>query len=223
MNKIVHVGRVEEGRVFCRINYDGKRLSISGAVEPKSNGDAASCGQIIDYVAEIEIDQLAPGWTSELRDLYVDVWKCWHLNDMRAGCEHQHAGWYPEQEIVLVTYRLNTEIFQSQQKIQKQAQERLAAGETVTLTLEEQAILALPLEQVLGAEQDGGPNYTEHKRETKAAGWVYPKEHPEGLLTRACTVCGYKYGSAWLHEDVPADVLAFLAALPETDVTPAWC
>ena len=32
----------------------------------------------------------------------------------------------------------------------------------------------------------------------------------------------YKYGSAWLKIEVPADVLAWLAALPDTDRAPAW-
>ncbi len=32
----------------------------------------------------------------------------------------------------------------------------------------------------------------------------------------------YAYGSAWLAEDVPADVLAELAAFPEADRSPAW-
>lgn len=33
---------------------------------------------------------------------------------------------------------------------------------------------------------------------------------------------GYKYGHAWLREEVPADVVAWLDSLPETDLTPAW-
>lgn len=33
---------------------------------------------------------------------------------------------------------------------------------------------------------------------------------------------GYRYGSAWLKEEVPADVLEFLCSLPDTDVKPAW-
>lgn len=33
---------------------------------------------------------------------------------------------------------------------------------------------------------------------------------------------GYRYGSRWLREEVPADVLEWLAALPETDKQPAW-
>ena len=32
----------------------------------------------------------------------------------------------------------------------------------------------------------------------------------------------YKYGSAWLKESVPEDVLEWLDALPETTITPAW-
>jgi hypothetical protein len=33
---------------------------------------------------------------------------------------------------------------------------------------------------------------------------------------------GYSYGSQWLTEEVPEEVLAYLAALPDTTVTPAW-
>lgn len=32
----------------------------------------------------------------------------------------------------------------------------------------------------------------------------------------------YLYGSAWLREEVPADVLDFLSSLPDADKTPAW-
>lgn len=45
--------------------------------------------------------------------------------------------------------------------------------------------------------------------------WVTRREHPSGLLLEPCPVCGYKYGSAWLKEDVPEDVLQWLYALPE--------
>jgi hypothetical protein len=33
---------------------------------------------------------------------------------------------------------------------------------------------------------------------------------------------GYKYGTAWLREEVPADVLEWLASRPDTDHQPAW-
>jgi hypothetical protein len=37
--------------------------------------------------------------------------------------------------------------------------------------------------------------------------WVYPTEHENGLLTKPCPVCGYKYGSAWLFEELPEEVI----------------
>lgn len=69
---------------------------------------------------------------------------------------------------------------------------------------------------------DQHPNAIEAKTETKGNGWVHPNEHPEGILGKACPVCGYKYGHAWKKEEVPADVIAWLEALPDTDITPAW-
>jgi hypothetical protein len=38
--------------------------------------------------------------------------------------------------------------------------------------------------------------------------WITPKEHPRGLLGKACPECGYKYGTAWLRETIPAEVKA---------------
>jgi hypothetical protein len=34
---------------------------------------------------------------------------------------------------------------------------------------------------------------------------------------------GYRYGTAWNTEPVPAHVLEWLTALPDADRTPAWC
>jgi len=33
---------------------------------------------------------------------------------------------------------------------------------------------------------------------------------------------GYKYGSAWLHEEIPEEVLDFLKSLPDATKQPAW-
>lgn len=54
--------------------------------------------------------------------------------------------------------------------------------------------------------------------------WVRRDEHPEGLLSHPCPECGYRYGTRWLREDVPDDVIAFLAALPDhsASVPTAW-
>lgn len=51
----------------------------------------------------------------------------------------------------------------------------------------------------------------------RALGWTYGTH-----AGQTCFICGYAIGSAWLHETVPEWALDFLAALPDTDITPAW-
>jgi len=43
-----------------------------------------------------------------------------------------------------------------------------------------------------------------------------------GYLSKPCPECGYKYGTAWLKEELPQEVIDFLASLPKTDRQPAW-
>jgi hypothetical protein len=87
--KIVHIGNGNYGDVFCKIKFDGGRLSITGVEGPKRNGDAkGGCGQIKD---SIEIIQFAPGWDAKLLAEFKAVWSEWHLNDMKAGTPAQEA------------------------------------------------------------------------------------------------------------------------------------
>jgi hypothetical protein len=39
-------------------------------------------------------------------------------------------------------------------------------------------------------------------------GWVRAEDHPDGLLGKPCSVCGYKYGTAWLKEELPPEIVA---------------
>jgi hypothetical protein len=100
--KIIHplTQRGPNGRptipVFCKIEYDGKRLSIIGVEGPMLNGDAkGSCGQILHVIrGGARGHKLTPGWSEGMLKDFLAVWRDWHLNDMRAGCEHQRAsGW----------------------------------------------------------------------------------------------------------------------------------
>lgn len=54
--------------------------------------------------------------------------------------------------------------------------------------------------------------------------WVTRAEHPQGLLSFPCPVCGYKYGSKWLKESVPDGVIEWLFTLPPGDrvIPTAW-
>ena len=155
--KIVRVGAVpREGDAFAKIKYNDGRLSISGVIGPMTNGNArGSCGQYImcfreyDDRGHMALSDItpAPRWDADMIRRFFDAWDAWHLNDMRANCEHQ-----------------------------------------------------------TGAEWDASRKITVEG----------------GILSKPCTVCGYKYGSAWRREDVPADVLEFLRSLPDTDLTPVW-
>lgn len=52
--------------------------------------------------------------------------------------------------------------------------------------------------------------------------WVRPSEHPDGLLTKPCDTCGWKYGSGWAYEQVPTEVLDEIRKFPESEIKPAW-
>lgn len=176
MNKIVHLGRGRYGEVFCRIEVKDGGLSICGVEGPKKNGDASGgCGQIEDSI-ELQEHEYAPGWDAEKVDAFLGVWRRWHLNDMRAGCEHQRAeGW--NQRPIDPSKPLNA----------------------------------------YGRHFDG-----QKQDSWNMLAWVRADEHPEGLLCRPCPICGYKYGSAWLKEELPVEVVTYLEGLPVTDVQPAW-
>ncbi len=158
--------------VFCKITFDGRKLSITGVEGPKRNGDAfGGCGQI-----QLDPTYAAEGWTPALVAKLAETWERWHLNDMRAGCEHQRAeGW----------------------------DKRPIDPSKPTHTY--------------------GKHFAEQRYDSwNMLVWVSRKEHPEGLLSEPCPTCSYKYGSAWLFEEIPADVLEFLHGLPDATTTPAW-
>jgi hypothetical protein len=159
MKKTVRVGTIESyGKhkvsVYCSIKFENGKLSISGVEGPLPSGNAiGGCGQIDmgyahrdskdndpRYDEPKQIAKFAEGWNQETWFKFLDIWHRWHLNDMKAECEHQRQ-----------------------------------RGET----------------------------------------W---ETHPSAT----CPDCGYVLGSAWLREEVPADVIEFLQSLPDADQVPAW-
>ena len=89
LNKTIRIGRTSDGDVFCKIKFTENRLSITGVVGPKHNGDCrGSCGQInpLEYAYEF-----AEGWDKETLEGFAAIWREWHLNDMKAGSPAQSA------------------------------------------------------------------------------------------------------------------------------------
>ena len=97
MQKVILISKSE--KIFVNVNYDyvTKKLSLSGVIKPKSNGDADCCGQIHDHLGDAFDGDLEQ---EEVRQL-VEIWEEWHLNDLNAGCEHQRADKWHEKLISL--------------------------------------------------------------------------------------------------------------------------
>lgn len=84
---------------FCKIKYVDGKLSITGVEGPMFNGNChGSCGKIVDGLVG-EIVKYSPGWNAKKLQKFVDIWNKWHLNNMRAGCEHQRAANWSENRI----------------------------------------------------------------------------------------------------------------------------
>ena len=237
--------------VFCKIEYADGKLSISGVEGPKSNGDASgSCGQIDmgykhgnpdyddkRYSHPKEIESFADGWTNSMWLKFLDIWHDWHLNDMRSYCSHQRdLGWrmLASKEVNLYHWNLKQEVSSDQYRLKKHAIDCAKRDVKPVLSDEQRLIICLECSIQTHTEKVDEPiaKYYEPKIplyqsdkghiEKKTLGWLYPKDHPDGILTKPCPSCGHKYGSAWLKEQVPTDVLDFLAKLPDADKQPAW-
>ncbi len=229
--------------VFCKIVYrDGvndvpgetcgppagmTRLSITGVVGPTAGGNShGPCGVILDSLDRDELGRnLAPGWDAATLLRFFDHWRRWHLNDMRPGCEHQQADWDTSEKVEVVKYGLTTDAWTRRRRAEEAVVK--AAADRVTLALGEtdRALLQARLIDVFAPPDADSPlsgMYEVKSREVRSVGWVRPEEHPRGLLGKKCSECGYGYGTSWLHEPVPEDVLEFLKNLPDADEKPAW-
>lgn len=159
LRKTVRYGTMDRETYVAKIELrdQGKGLTLSVCGEVLRSGHFVAGGQNTDDFRRLlrAENGRVERKRSELAQL-IEIWDRWHLNNMRAGCEHQRAlGW----------------------------------DSTVPLD---------PSKPV------GWGNY---------ATWKRHDEHPNGLLCKPCPVCGYEYGSAWLHEPLPQEVVDFVEGL----------
>lgn len=216
--------------IYAEIKFTNGNLSISGVEGPTRDGNCAgACGQIVMHLKD-DIKSLTPTpqWTVKMIEKFLSIWDEWHLNDMRAGCEHQRASWNLEAPIELRTYSWTKEFYNRRYKAEKG---ELTTTEYETYQDHVQMVNKLIFttnnvryesEAVKVAIELGLIKEEVSERKTKSAGWVNYRTHPEGLLSKPCEICQYPYGSKWLREEVPTEVVEWLKALPETDITPAW-
>lgn len=198
--------------------HGGYVLSITGEVAGSFRHGGGSFGQIIDTLLDPELVP-APGWEhGEIAALHA-IWDRWHLNDMRSACLHQRD-WPFDEELTLQELTWGDSYYQMRQKAENGELEGVQYAAWSELHKLVQSLTTAsnrPKHPVLwGAEADA---LIEHgwlkfgRSETTAARWTYPSEHPQGLLAKPCPECGYKYGSAWLYEPLPQDVIDWVMEL----------
>lgn len=219
--------------VFCKIELLEGKLSITGVVGPKSNGNCyGSCGQCSD---EVRTGTPTKNWTDEMLQKFCDIWDEWHLNDMRPYCKHmKEMGWdkLASEKVEIKTYRLTSEALKKQKEAEKRALESFKTMRGFFPTPDECMYYNLPYEvktynnsPLLHAEcyefkEKDCLGYSNIDHKTR--GWIDYSENELGLLGRECPVCGYKYGHGWLKEEIPQDVIDFLTSLPKSNKVPAW-
>lgn len=188
---------------YLTISFTNGEFSASGEVWQHSRRDIVTGGQCLDA-----LKKLFPN-NRTMAQVYK-IWKKYHLNHMRAGCEHQRS-LDVSKKVEVVTYGLTYQASRLRTDSIKKAAKFAAKGEPAPLSNTEKALILLDnwFEDVFTPPDADSPLsgcYEVKKREQKAIGWIKPSEHPEGLLCKPCDVCGYKYGSAWLKEEIPAHV-----------------
>lgn len=229
-------GYPEKNRdAFCEIIFEDGRLSICGVVGPRNNGDCwGGAGQCVDEIRKGEPNE-ANGWTREMLDKLCNIWDTWHLNDARAYCHHmKELGWDEEcrEQVMVKKWELKHEYYDKARDAKNRAISCLKNGEVFEPTPEETLYANLSGQvTTYNGEEPEMPEYYEYKEkdclgrsntEYKMRGWIRNTEHELGILCKPCPVCGYKYGTAWIKEDVPEEVIEWLFSLPDAYKTPAW-
>lgn len=203
-------------RVTVEMEYktDGekKRFSVSANVWNTRHSKIVCCGQCLDTIA--------PYINNPVFSEILRLWKLYHLNDLHPECEHQAAeGWREKaaENVTLYHWRMTREARREQKATENAAISALKAGENFTPSERQCFIARLPY--FLTTHTDTPPEtvakYYEPEKplfngdrghtEVKKLGWLGEDEHPEGLLSKACPVCGHKYGGSWVYFPIPSN------------------
>lgn len=218
---------------FCKIEYVNGELTIAGVVGPKCNGDCfGAAGQCVNYIRNgTPTDE----WSSETLNKFCDIWDEWHLNYTRAYCSHmKELGWTKllREEVEVKKWNAKHIVYAKHNEAVKRAKECLKKGIAFIPTEEETMYYNLELSvTTYNGEKIPNPEFYEFREkdcignsnvEYKKRGWLSIDETEFGFIGKQCPVCGYKYGTKWLKENVPDEIVRFLEQLPDSKKKPAW-
>ena len=193
----------------------GEEFTASAMIWNRSKTDALCGGQCLDEVKHFIKN-------NKIFNFIFEMWKKYHLNGMRPTCEHQRAlNWekLAGESVEISHYWLTDETRKQKREIEEKIKKQIEAKGSAKITPQEQKIFKLNLWLDL-TEQDEKPQgflkyYYKKDSETKARGWIRCDEHKEGILCKPCPVCGYKYGTSWNMETIPAEDLEKIKKLIE--------
>lgn len=202
-------GRTERVDIEITIedrNGKGLELSISGSeysgATAASQRREESFGQITETARRVTESKLSRGQIDRL----CDIWDRWHLNGMQAGCEHQraahwhicpgHYGYPGEDRVNCLTADLVPHVYRMEKDRQRQAQ-------VFVKRLEREWNAAHALD-IVTLEREPRRMYTFSINSYRCE---------FDMLSQPCPVCGYKYGSAWLHEELPESIISELRGI----------
>ena len=195
------------------VNYYGKKLNATVEIEYKNKKEGQKVfsvsGSIGNECGGQCLDTIAEYINTPLFNEILRLWNEYHLNDMHPECEHQNElGWMEIARTKVKVYHFSrtTDLFRTTSKIEKDYITKLKNGETVTLSDHEKFLMNLKWS--FTQDTDILPDeikeyYKLEKTEEKTLGWLYEKDHPQGILSIPCPVCGYKYGNAWNYVAIP--------------------
>lgn len=222
------IGISPEGKIFITVELrgteKGTELSITGVEKPTRAGEASGCGQMADtiryYLERNQLTNRPAFWTEKNLLKMLDIWDRWHLNSMRPDCEHQRKNWKDfDKEITTYEFNRTSETNKRRSEIKERILNDIKTTGGAHANEEERRLLCLPyfFKLLDPTPPDGYELYKEH---TATRHWTSYKDHPDGYLGKPCEICGYGYGTAWIFEKLPLNVITWLKTIPETDELP---
>lgn len=199
---------------FGKIDYNGtgRRYPVTVDIElreTEKGPEFSASGWIGSRCGGQCLDEIARFVKTPLFREIFRFWQLYHLNGMKAACEHQRAAGWEEIAAETVTahiYTMTADAITERNAAERRIIEAAKRGETVTATEAEQKALNRKYEiKCFGDETPAeiGKYYKLKRTEEKRLGWLRETEHPRGILGRACPVCGYRYGTSWLYSHIP--------------------
>jgi hypothetical protein len=196
------------------------RVSIMGAVWNARHSDYKSGGQNAETVRELA-DQLND--PERVRRI-CELWNRWHMNDARGACAHQAEEWACTNttRVEAATAELETarEAYRAADVTDREGRRRAEGA----LLLAEYAVKDATEHHHTEPEPNGWPiireKYGEHPYPQRGDACHVCGRNRWDEPTDACPETGYRYGTAWLVEPVPAEIVAELIALFTTTEEP---